>query len=772
MLEGVQPSLAPELRALVKQVQTMLGVVVGEAAGAGLFDVVEAVRQEMVRFRDAGDGRTQGRALAAAQRLLADLPPARRLLVARAYTMYLALVNVCENAWRTHRLRVAAHDRTHAAVERARLVLVLTAHPTESRSPESIRLVRRVQDLLLDALEARESPDPARLHHLLHAAWRVGTHPPHKPTVEDEAHHLLSLLTDPILEELLDLRALGHEVRLRTWVGGDKDGHPDVGPDQTLASLALSRARLLGLVQSRIVPAVESDARLFGHAGLEAAIAKLRRQVGALTQVTAGDGARLVDLRAALEAARRRYLRCAGAEHPDLLRLVTLLDLFPGLVVPLELREERGLFGPDAPIAAMLAAVRDVARGGDVGWYARGLVVSMASAARDILEARACVGSVFGRDALPVIPLFELPEVLERAAEILADAWQDETWRRAVCHHGHLEVMLGYSDTSKRMGVVASRLHLHDAMEAVAAWGTQEDVPIVFFHGSGGSVGRGGGTIAEQAATWPVAAIQTLKQTVQGEMVERTLASPEILRRLVERVAVVQAQPPEYLRAGRLLRELAQHAQRAFVDLVSRRDLLDLMSEATPYSRLGLLTIGSRPSRRAGRTTDLEGLRAIPWVLCWTQTRYLLHAWLGVGTAWRRLKVAPGAEARLRRAVRRDPLLRAFVRQLGFTLAKTEPLIWQEYVRRLAPAASGALVRRLERERKDALDLVGCATAAGTLLPDRPWLLESIRYRAPMIHPLNLLQVGVLQRPRLRTADEALLRETITGIAAGMLTTG
>jgi phosphoenolpyruvate carboxylase len=772
MLEGVPPPLPPELRALVKQVQTMLGVVVGEAAGAELFDVVEAVRLEMVRFRDSSDARTQGRALAAAQRLLADLPPARRLLVARAYTMYLELVNVCENAWRTYRLRVAARERTREAPERARLLLVLTAHPTESRSPENIRLVRRVQNHLVDALEARGATDAARLHHLLHAAWRVGTHPPHKPTVEDEARHLLSLLTDPILEELLELRALGHDVRLRTWVGGDKDGHPGVGPDQTLASLSLSRKRLLGFVQSRIVPAVDADARLFGHAGLDVAITTLRRQVDALTEVAADDGGRLVDLRAGIEAARLGYRRQAGAEHPDLLRLVTLLDLFPGLVVPLELREERGLFASDAPIAAMLAVVRDVARGGDVGWYARGLVVSMAGAARDILEAGACVATVFGQDALPVIPLFELPPVLERATSILAEAWQAAPWRAAVRHHGYLEVMLGYSDTSKRMGVVASRLHLHDAMEAVAAWGAREDVPIVFFHGSGGSVGRGGGTIAEQAATWPAAGIKTLKQTVQGEMVERTLASPEILRRLVERVAVVQARPPGYLRAGKLLRELAAHAQLAFVDMVSQREFLDLMSDATPYARLGALTIGSRPSRRGGRATDLEGLRAIPWVLCWTQTRYLLHVWLGVGTAWRRLKAAPGAQARLRRAVRTDPLLRAVVRQLGFTLAKTEPRIWQEYVRRLAPAASRALVRQLERERADALDLVRCATPAGALLPDRPWLYESIRYRAPMIHPLNLLQIDVLQRPRLRASDEALLRETITGIAAGMLTTG
>lgn len=765
-------ALAPQLRALVKQVQTTLGVVVGEAAGPALFGVIEAVRHEMVQVRDLTEARAQARALDRARGLIAPLDAGQRLVVARAYTMYLELVNVCENAWRTCRLRVAARERGARSAARARLVLVLTAHPTESRSPENIRLVRRVQDLLVEALEARTAPDAGRLHHLLHAAWRVGTHPPHKPSVEDEAHHVFSLLTDPILGELLALRAGGHDVRLRTWVGGDKDGHPGVGPQQTLASLSLSRARLLAFVRTTLLPSVEGDAQLVGGARLLASVRRLRDGVEALEVVAPGDGGRVRALCAALAQAGRRYKQAVGAAHPDLLRWGMLLDLFPGFVVPLELREERGRFAAGTPIAAMLATVGEVAEGGDVMSYARGLVVSMASEAADVLEANACVARVLGPAALPVIPLFELPDVLVRATAILAAAWEDPAWRAAVRHHGYLEVMLGYSDTSKRMGVTASRLHLHDAMEAVAAWGRQAATPIVFFHGSGGSVGRGGGTIAEQAATWPAAGIETLKQTVQGEMIERTLASPEILRRLVERVGEMQARPPEYLRAGPVLRRLAADSQAAFVKLVGGRDLLDLMAVATPYARLGALTIGSRPSRRAGRAEDLDGLRAIPWVLCWTQTRYLLHAWIGVGTAWRAMAAERGAATRLRRAVRTDPLLRAIVRQLGFTLVKTEPRIWQAYVAALAPEASPGLVLRLERERQDALDFVRCASPRGALLPDRPWLLESIRTRAPMIHPLNLLQIEVLGRPRLRAADASLLRETITGIAAGMLTTG
>jgi phosphoenolpyruvate carboxylase len=290
-------------------------------------------------------------------------------------------------------------------------------------------------------------------------------------------------------------------------------------------------------------------------------------------------------------------------------------------------------------------------------------------------------------------------------------------------------------------------------------------------------VGRGGGTLQDRAATWPSDLLRPLKETLQGEMVERSLATPEILRGNVLKLAAIQAQPPSYVPPGEWIQRLGAESQRAFAEVVGSPELRTLLAAATPYDHLGVLTIGSRPVRRKKKqaSAGLESLRAIPWVLCWTQTRYLLHAWLGVGSAWRKLRQEKGAEATLRRELRRDPLLRSYLRLLGFTLAKTAPRLWEEYVRTLGPEAAPGLVKRLAREREDALDLASRVSKAGTLLPDRPWLLESIYYRSPMIHPLNLLQLEVLGRARgakFKKADELLFRETVTGVAAGMLTTG
>lgn len=765
------------LTATVRVVEEILGRVVADAEGEALYAVVESVRREMVTFREARSEPEREESLDRAAERLGALSVEERIAVARAFTLYLQLVNVCENAYRTHRL-CAPHrgpaDHADAPPDgaRAQVTFVLTAHPTESRSPENIRLLRRVQDAVGEALECGRPIDRRQVRSLLHLAWRVGTHPARKPSVADEANHLFSLLTDPILDEVVTLTEAGHQVLFRTWVGGDKDGHPGVGPAQTQEALACARERLLAYARGALLIPARDDVALLADAepALSAALGRLEEALGALAVLADGDGARVAGLCAALDDARAAYLNALGVGHPALERLATLLSIFPALVVPLELREERGRFADADPIADMMRRVAAIAVGGPIDAYARAIVVSMTLEARDLLEAQERAAAVFGGDEIPVIPLFELPDVLERAPAILAETWTHERFRNAVRDRGHLEVMLGYSDTAKRMGMLGSRVAIHDAMRRISAWADSEGVVPLFFHGHGGSVGRGGGRIEDLMATWPPEARTPYKYTLQGEMVERTLATREILRSLVEKVAAVQHDPPPYSGVGSFLGRLAEASGNEFATHVASEAFRRLLARATPYTRLQALTIGSRPSRRSGG--GLEELRAIPWVLCWTQTRLLLHAWMGAGHAWRALSGEPGVDEALARARRCDALFRSYARLLSFTMAKTAPTLWRRYRRRLAPDADPELVAQLDADFDAAVDLARRALGHGGPLPERPWLEESIRYRAPMIHPLNLLQIELLERSEWTDEEVRLFRETVTGIAAGMLTTG
>ncbi|MDX1645372.1 MAG: phosphoenolpyruvate carboxylase, partial [Thermoanaerobaculia bacterium] len=260
------------LTATVGVVEEILGDVVRAAEGEALFDAVESVRREMVVFREAEDEAGREAALDRAAARLAELSIEEKTALARAYTLYLQLVNVCENAYRTHRLRERPARRDgsgkgETGAGTAELTFVLTAHPTESRSPQNIQLLRRIQDHVVGTLDRGGATggtgdaalDRREIENLLHLAWEVGTHPPEKPSVEDEANHLVSLLTDPILSELVALTRAGHRVLLRTWVGGDKDGHPGVGPDETQAALGRARQRLLAFVDSELLAVVRED---------------------------------------------------------------------------------------------------------------------------------------------------------------------------------------------------------------------------------------------------------------------------------------------------------------------------------------------------------------------------------------------------------------------------------------------------------------------------------------------------------------------------------
>jgi phosphoenolpyruvate carboxylase len=195
-------------------------------------------------------------------------------------------------------------------------------------------------------------------------------------------------------------------------------------------------------------------------------------------------------------------------------------------------------------------------------------------------------------------------------------------------------------------------------------------------------------------------------------------------------------------------------------------EFLRVVDGATPYAHLSALKIGSRPARRT-KEISVEGLRAIPWVLCWTQTRVLFQTWWGVGTAWR--ECGEGERAALARAYRDEPVFNSYVKALAFTLAKVELPMWKIYLDEsgLDAALASRFYAAFTEELRAAGELVRALAGEENLLWFRPWLGASIRLRSPIIHPLNLLQILAME-----SEDTVLFRSAATGISAGMMTTG
>ena len=327
--------------------------------------------------------------------------------------------------------------------------------------------------------------------------------------------------------------------------------------------------------------------------------------------------------------------------------------------------------------------------------------------------------------------------------------------------------MLGYSDSAKQSGVLPSRLLIAKAMQDIDKTLKSVQLKPVFFHGSGGSVARGGGSLKEQISWWSQSAIENPKMTVQGEMIQRLFASKEILNsQCIHLTSEAQRRKVRRLRREKSaeLELMAKHVTEEYGRLVGNTDLLGSMLNATPYRYLDGLKIGSRPSKRTAKSVSLDALRAIPWVLCWTQTRVLLPTWWGVGSAWS--KLGPAEKSKLKELFGRDPFFSSFVKAKAFTAAKVDLDVWSLYYN-VADENHKEIIKKIRTEFDAALVFLNEVTGQRQLLWYRPWLEESIRLRSPHINFLNLIQVIAMQR-----SDEALLQETIVGVACGMLTTG
>lgn len=770
-------ALSPRLKGLVHDSVALLGEVLRRELGDKAYRRIERWRRSMARLRDVPPERAMP-VLRRLKREMESLDPNERLEAARAFTLMLELMNACENAYRSVEIRrrpplLPAHRPDS-------IIYVLTAHPTEARAPENIWIFHDLLERLTELLGqtgGMGDGDRANLIHALQVAWRLPVVRGRKPRVQDEAEHIFTtLLRDESLRTLL---AFGREVApvyLRSWVGGDKDGHPGVDEKAFHDSLRLSRRELLRFVRRRFAETREVLSR-DKEATTSRILSRAEGALAVLDAVKGGDAARVLRFRRIFAELCFSYEKTFHSLHPSLRDVKSALHVFPALAVTLEFRESSDVLmarpdGRGLAIFRMLKALGRYSKGGDPRWYVRGFIISMASRFEHVRTAARMIEKTLGGLRLPVVPLFEQYEAMLEGPRIVREMIDDPKISRALRKrwNSRLEIMLGYSDSSKESGVLQSRLEIAETMFKLDHLCRRERVTPIFFQGSGGSIDRGGGSVQEQTAWWSSGALRNYKVTIQGEMVERSLANADITRGQLERIAQSAGRWPDARhRALARIPELDRFAARVaerYRRQVASPDFLRIVEKATPYPFLNLLKIGSRPSKRS-KTLSVQGLRAIPWILCWTQTRALFPIWWGIGGAWRETSRAD--RAILRRAMKGNPLFATYVNALGFTLAKVEPAVWDLYLERsgLPPDQIAAFRAEFAAELKGALAFTRDMLGSRSLIPSKAWLRESVTLRSPMIHPLNVLQILAMEK-----GEADLLRLTVAGIASGMMTTG
>jgi phosphoenolpyruvate carboxylase len=430
------------------------------------------------------------------------------------------------------------------------------------------------------------------------------------------------------------------------------------------------------------------------------------------------------------------------------------------------------------------------------GEAATGLfIISMTQGADDVLTVLALSGAVQRGRAEPAVldvaPLLETVDDLQAGTQILRTLLAEPVYRQHLQKlHSRQVIMVGYSDSNKDSGIAASRWALQQAQGQLVECGQAAGIDVVFFHGRGGTVSRGGGNLVNGILGAPAGSVNGfMRLTEQGEVINRKYGVRPIALRNLELVTgatlrhTLQSDllanghskvllPPE--RGDEVMQVLAQTARRHYRALVHEDPgFADFFRAFTPIDVIERLTIGSRPpSRRSGQ--GINNLRAIPWVFSWGQTRVGLPGVYGMGTALQQASAQFGMDT-LRRLLTQWTFFRALVEDVEMVLAKSQLRIGRRYAT-LVSDAQRTLYQQIEDEFHRAEAVVLELKQTGHLLDDQPTLQTNIRLRNPYVDPLHLLQVDLLRRWREGGRDDPgllkALMATVNGISLGIQNTG
>lgn len=429
-------------------------------------------------------------------------------------------------------------------------------------------------------------------------------------------------------------------------------------------------------------------------------------------------------------------------------------------------------------------------------------VISMTHSASHVLEVMflASLAGLAGRDdkgdwycRIRISPLFETIDDLAHAEDVLTRLFSQAAYSELLRASGNCqEIMLGYSDSCKDGGILASTWHLYRAQQNIVAIAERFGVRCYLFHGRGGTIGRGGGPTHDAIMAQPPNTVQgQIKITEQGEVLsykysntetatyELTMGATGLLKASSHLLVTVDEHLDDHVEAMDALARLGEQAYRELTDRTE--GLLDYFYEVTPVMEIGQLNIGSRPSHRKQQDRSKNSIRAIPWVFGWAQSRHTLPAWYGIGYALEALRARDASYIDCLQDMYREwPFFRTLIDNTQMSLAKADMTIAREYADlSRAPETADKIYAMIKGEYERTVTQVREVAQVDELLTENPMLRLSLQRRSPYLDPLNHIQIMLLKRhrelaPEQQTQDELLhpLLRTINAIAAGMRNTG
>jgi phosphoenolpyruvate carboxylase len=908
------------MRADIRLLGTILGDTVREQNGDEVFELVERARVESFRVRRSEIDRADF------ARMFDGIDIHQAIPVIRAFSHFALLANVAEDIHRERRrvIHVGAGEppqdsslaATYAKLDRAQLdsatvadalrgalvAPVITAHPTETRRRTVFVTQHRITALMRLHAEGHTETDEGRnieleLRRQVLTLWQTALIRLSRLQITDEIEVGLRYYAAAFFKVMPQVNAevrnalqarwpdagllSGPMLQPGSWIGGDRDGNPNVTGDvvrQATGSAAYTAlahylaeltaceqelslsARLVAVTPALAELAEGCQEKIRTDEPYRRAVRVVRGRLTATaaeildrqpqdvldlgsapyatpaelladldtidSSLRANGSALLADDRLALlrEGVRVFGFHLCGLDmrqnsdvHEEVVgELLAWAGVHPDYAcLPEDERVEllAAELGTRRPLVRDGAQLSELARGelGVVRAAAQAVkrygpaavpnyVISMCRSVSDMLEAAILLKEAGLLDAsgsepycpVGISPLFETIEDLQNGAEILHAMLELPLYRAVVdAQGGRQEVMLGYSDSNKDGGYLASSWAVYRAELALVEVARKAGIRLRLFHGRGGTVGRGGGPSYQAILAQPPGAVSgSLRLTEQGEVIAAKYAEPQLARRNLESLLAatlestlldVEGLGDDAEPAYAVLDEVAKLAQHSYSELVHETPgFVEYFMASTPVSEIGSLNIGSRPTSRKP-TSSISDLRAIPWVLAWSQSRVMLPGWYGTGSAFEQW-IAAGPESESERVeilhdlYERWPFFRSVLSNMAQVLAKSDLGLAARYAELVDDEElRDRVFDKIVDEHRRTIAMHKLITGQENLLADNPALARSVFNRFPYLEPLNHLQVELLRRYRSGDDDELVQRGillTMNGLASALRNSG
>ena len=818
-----ESKIKPEFRTLSKTINILgseLGNVIKQQAGDSKYELVEEIRVNSKKYRSSKNSKF----LNLIYERLKTLDENELLILTKSFTLFFYLSNISEQVFREKFEYEIDKNDLDKNKESLTFSPVFTAHPTESARQSTLKKLYKIGNIISE----NKSSDLDEINNLITQLWYTREVRSTKPNPIDEVKTLLYYLNNLYTDVYDEINKTFTEnnivqkdiIRLGTWIGGDRDGNPFVTLKVTEEALKIYSNQIIQIYKEKIINLSESfsistlyadEPRLL-MSKIKEYSNLLNKEYRHYTKINFDEPFRIFlslvfhrldnfqknkkgynsfsEFQDDLNLFENEVNKCFknNSSSLDLRYFIDYVNQFKFHGVEMDIRENADVlrFNEDfkkeySEFTTLIKRIPEWKKiYGDT--VISSIILSMTKNEKDILNLfKLCQKLIKNKSDIPMlVPLFEEIDDLEKSHIIISNLFANKDYKKHLTNfNNNQEIMLGYSDSNKDGGIVASQWSVYKSQIALFRTGQKHNIDISFFHGRGGTISRGGGPTYNSILSQPKGTIKNeLRYTEQGEVISDkystiSLASENLKLGLFAFFKANKTKYREIKYEHNFLDELSKLSSKKYRSLIEDKNLIYYFESVTPVNLLSVLNIGSRPSKRS-KISSVKNYRAIPWVFGWAQTRQTITGWYGSGTALEELINKFGIN-QVRKIYNSSSFFQNLLSSIEMTLAKTDLNISKFYAENLVEKEMNYIYENIVEESLKVESAIKRITLSKELLDSNKILKNTLAIRDTYLDPLSLIQVFLLeklQKNELTDYEKTSLLLSVNGLAAGLRNTG